>query len=123
MKIIRNILDLNKAIKDFKNFGFVPTMGGIHQGHISLIKKSQKKCKKTIVSIFVNPTQFNDNNDFKKYPRNLKIDIRILKKIKVDFLFIPNVSEIYKKKIKNFKLYKNDKILCVNHRKGHFFLV
>ena len=120
MKIIRNILDLNKAIKDFKNFGFVSTMGGIHQGHISLIKKSQKKCKKTIVSIFVNPTQFNDNNDFKKYPRNLKIDIRILKKIKVDFLFIPNVREIYKKKIKNFKLYKNDKILCVNHRKGHF---
>ena len=98
MKIIRNILDLNKAIKDFKNFGFVPTMGGIHQGHISLIKKSQKQCKKTIVSIFVNPTQFNDNNDFKKYPRNLKIDIKILKKIKVDFLFIPNVREIYKKK-------------------------
>ena len=64
-------------------------MGGIHQGHISLIKKSQKKCKKTIVSIFVNPTQFNDNHDFKKYPRNLNIDIRILKKMKVDFLFIP----------------------------------
>ena len=120
MKIIRNILDLNKAIKDFKNFGFVPTMGGIHQGHISLIKKSQKKCKMTIVSIFVNPTQFNDINDYKKYPRNLKIDIIILKKIKVDFLFIPNVREIYKNKIKNFKLYKNDKILCVNHRKGHF---
>ena len=120
MKIIKNVLDLNKAIKDFKNFGFVPTMGGIHQGHISLIKKSKNKCKKTIVSIFVNPTQFNDNNDFKKYPRNLKIDIKILKKIKVDFLFIPNVREIYKKKIKNFKLYKNDKILCVNHRKGHF---
>ena len=120
MKIIRNILDLNKAIKDFKNFGFVPTMGGIHQGHISLIKKSQKICKKTIVSIFVNPTQFNDNHDFKKYPRNLNIDIRVLKKMKVDFLFIPNVKEIYKNKIKNFKLYKNDKILCVNHRKGHF---
>ena len=120
MKIIRNILDLNKAIKDFKNFGFVPTMGGIHQGHISLIKKSQKKCKKTIVSIFVNPTQFNDNNDFKKYPRNLKNDIRILKKIKVNFLFIPNVREVYKNKIKNFKLYKKDKILCAKHRKGHF---
>ena len=79
MKIIRNILDLNKAINDFKNLGFVPTMGGIHKGHISLIKNSQKTCKKTIVSLFVNPTQFNDKNDFKKYPRNLNKDIRIYK--------------------------------------------
>ena len=120
MKIIKNVLDLNKAIKDFKNFGFVPTMGGIHQGHISIIKKSQNKCKKTIVSIFVNPTQFNDNNDFKKYPRNLKLDIRILKKLKVNFLFIPNASEIYRNKNKNYKLHNNDKILCARHRKGHF---
>ena len=120
MKIIRNVLDLNKAIKDFKNFGFVPTMGGIHQGHISLIKKSKNKCKKTIVSIFVNPTQFNDNSDFKKYPKNLKLDIRILKKLNVNFLFIPNEMEIYRNKIKNFKLHKNDKILCAKYRKGHF---
>ncbi len=120
MKIIKNILDLNKAIKDFKNFGFVPTMGGIHQGHISLIKSSQKKCKKTIVSIFINPTQFNNNIDFKKYPRNLNLDIRILKKLKIDYLFIPSVKEIYKTKFKNFKLNKGDKILCAKHRKGHF---
>ena len=98
MEIIKNILDLNKAINNFKNFGFVPTMGGIHEGHISLIKNSQKKCKKTIVSIFVNPTQFNDKNDFKKYPRRLIQDIKILKKLKIDFLFIPNEREIYKKK-------------------------
>ena len=78
MKIIKNILDLNKAIKDFKNFGFVPTMGGIHKGHISLIKNSQKICKKTIVSIFVNPTQFNNKDDYKKYPKNLNKDIKIL---------------------------------------------
>ena len=87
MEIIKNILDLNKAIKDFKNIGFVPTMGGIHAGHISLIKKSQKKCKKTLVTIFVNPTQFNDKADFKKYPRNLNNDVKILKKHKVDYLF------------------------------------
>ncbi len=120
MKIIKNILDLNKATKDFKNVGFVPTMGGIHKGHISLIKASLEKSDKTIVSIFVNPTQFNNKADFKKYPRNIKRDIKILKKYKVDFLFIPNVSEIYKKNTKKFKINKIDKILCAKVRKGHF---
>jgi len=120
MEIIKNILDLNKAIKDFKNIGFVPTMGGIHAGHISLIKRSQKKCKKTLVSIFVNPTQFNDKNDFKKYPRNLNTDVKILKKHKIDYLFIPTVSEIYKKNIKKIKINNEDKILCAKKRKGHF---
>ena len=63
MKIIKNIFELNKAIKNYKNIGFVPTMGGIHEGHASLIKISQKMKTKTIVSIFVNPTQFNNQND------------------------------------------------------------
>ena len=120
MKIIKNILDLNKAIKNFKNFGFVPTMGGIHQGHISLIKKSQKSCQKTIVSIFINPTQFNNKIDYKKYPKNISRDINILKRIKVDYLFVPKVEEIYKKKNKKIKLHKKDKILCAKYRKGHF---
>ena len=120
MKIIRNILDLNKAINDFKNLGFIPTMGGIHKGHISLIKNSQKTCKKTIVSLFVNPTQFNDKNDFKKYPRNLNKDIRILNKLEIDYLFIPSVEEIYKNKNKKITIFKKDKVLCARHRKGHF---
>jgi len=120
MEIIKNILDLNKAIKDFKNFGFVPTMGGIHNGHISLIKNSQRRCKKTIVSIFVNPKQFNDKVDFKKYPRNLNKDINVLKRLKVDFLFMPEVFDIYRKSYKKIKIYKKDKILCAKFRKGHF---
>ena len=120
MKIIKNILDLNKAIKNFKNFGFVPTMGGIHQGHISLIRKSQKSCKKTIVSIFINPTQFNSKTDYEKYPKNISRDINILKRIKVDYLFVPKIEEIYKKKNKKIRLYKKDKILCAKFRKGHF---
>ena len=115
-----NILDLNKAINDFKNVGYVPTMGGIHNGHISLIKKSQKKCEKTLVSIFVNPTQFNDKSDFKKYPRNVNNDIKILKKHKVDYLFIPYLREIYKKNTKKININNKDKILCARKRKGHF---
>ena len=123
MKIIKNILDLNKAFKNYKNFGFVPTMGGIHRGHVSLIKSSQKKHKKTLVSIFVNPTQFNNKNDFRKYPRNLNHDIKVLKRLKIDYLFIPSVNEIYKNnfnKFKKFKINKKEKILCAKYRKGHF---
>ncbi len=120
MKIITSIFDLNKEIKDYKNIGFVPTMGGIHAGHISLIKASQNKKNKTIVSIFVNPTQFNKRDDFKKYPRNIKKDIAILEKLKVEYLFTPNVNEIYKFKAKKFHLKKKDKILCAKFRSGHF---
>jgi len=120
MKIITNILDLNKAIYNFKNIGFVPTMGGMHKGHLSLIKNSQKKCKKTLVSIFVNPSQFNDKNDYKSYPRNLNEDIKILKKYKVDYLFIPEVKEMYKKRMKKFILKNSEKVLCAKSRKGHF---
>ena len=81
MKIITSIFDLNKEIKNYKNIGFVPTMGGIHEGHKSLIKASQNKKRMTIVSIFVNPTQFNKKDDFKRYPRNIQNDIAILKKL------------------------------------------
>ncbi len=120
MKIITSIFDLNKEIKNYKNVGFVPTMGGIHDGHISLIKASQKKKNKTIVSIFVNPTQFNKKIDFKKYPRNIKKDIISLKKLNVNYLFIPNSKDIYKFKAKKFVLRKKDKILCAKFRRGHF---
>ena len=121
MKLIRHITDLNKAIKNNQNLGFVPTMGGLHKDHESLIKKSLKKCDKTLVSIFVNPKQFNSSLDYKSYPRNLNKDIRILKKLKVDFVFMPSVNEIYSyKKNPKFKLNKTDKILCAKFRKGHF---
>ncbi len=120
MKIITSIFELNKEIKDYKNIGFVPTMGGIHQGHASLIKASQKKKNKTIVSIYVNPTQFNKANDFKRYPRNIRKDIISLKKLNVDYLFVPKTKDIYKFKAKKFVLKKEDKILCAKFRKGHF---
>ncbi|MDC3157616.1 pantoate--beta-alanine ligase [Candidatus Pelagibacter sp.] len=120
MKIITSIFDLNKEIKNYKNIGFVPTMGGIHEGHKSLIKASQNKKRKTIVSIFVNPTQFNKKDDFKKYPRNIRNDIDILEKLNVEYLFTPSVKDIYKFKAKKFNLKKKDKILCAKFRIGHF---
>ena len=82
MIIFKSINKLNKYLENIDNIGFVPTMGSIHNGHSSLIKKSKKICKKTLVSIFVNPKQFNNKKDFINYPRNIKRDIKNIKKIK-----------------------------------------
>ena len=120
MKIITSIFNLNKEIKDYKNIGFVPTMGGIHAGHVSLIKTSQRKNSNTIVSIFVNPTQFNKKNDFMSYPRNIKKDLTILKKLNVDYVFTPKTNDIYNFKARKFILGKTDKVLCAKFRNGHF---
>jgi pantoate--beta-alanine ligase len=121
MKLIKQITDLNKAIIKENKLGFIPTMGGLHKGHETLIKISQKKCNKTLVSIFVNPTQFNNSNDYKTYPRSLNKDLRILKRLKVDFVYLPTVDQIYKeKKSTKIILNKSQKILCAKFRKGHF---
>ena len=115
MQIIENITDLNKAIKNFNNIGFVPTMGGIHKGHLALIKTSQNKCQKTLVSIYVNPTQFNNKNDFIKYPRNKRKDLSILKKLNVDFVYLPKNKDIYDfKRTKKIKLKKKTKYYVLN---------
>ena len=121
MLIFKSINKLNKEVNFKANIGFVPTMGALHKGHISLIHKSQKKCKKTLVSIFVNPSQFNKKSDYRKYPRKLNKDLNILKKMRVDYVFIPKNSEIYNfKKNMKIKISSRDKILCAKHRKGHF---
>tara|TARA_B100000795_G_scaffold193721_1_gene147995 strand:+ start:233 stop:1048 length:816 start_codon:yes stop_codon:yes gene_type:complete len=121
MKLIEQITDLNKAINKEKSIGFVPTMGCLHKGHEALIKLSNKSCKKTLVSIFVNPTQFNNKNDYKSYPRNLSNDLKILKRLKVDYVYLPTVDQIYKdKKLIKILLKKSQKILCAKLRKGHF---
>ena len=121
MKLIKQITDLYKAINQEKDLGFVPTMGSIHKGHESLIKVSKKLCKKTLVSIFVNPKQFNNKNDFKTYPRSMKQDLAILKKLKVDYVYLPTVRQIYKKKrLSKITLNKSYKVMCAKSRKGHF---
>ncbi len=121
MKKLLHLSDLNKAKLDKLNLGFVPTMGALHKGHISLIKASKKKSAKTLVSIFVNPKQFNKKNDFKYYPRQINKDLKILKSLKIDYVFLPKNKDIYKKKrLKKITLKKGDKILCAKFRKGHF---
>ena len=121
MKTLLNNIDLNEALFGNSNIGFVPTMGSLHDGHISLIKKSLKLSNKTIVSIFINPKQFNNKEDYKKYPRNIKKDLKILKKLKVDFVYLPKIKDIYRNKNKiKIKLNKQDKIMCAKYRKGHF---
>ena len=114
MKILLNNRMLYEAIGSLNSVGFVPTMGGIHKGHISLINKSKKNCKKTLVSIFINPKQLNNKNDFKKYPSNINKDLFLLKKTKkVDFVYIPQFKDIYKSKQKSkIILKKKYKILC-----------
>ena len=121
MKIISDKNKLVKFIYNEKNLGFVPTMGAIHLGHISLIKKSILQCSKTIVSIFVNKPQFNRKSDFQKYPGILKKDISILKKLNVDYLYLPPIKEIYPSGYnRNIKINSFKKKLCGKFRPGHF---
>ena len=122
MKILLNKTSLTKSLRHFSDIGFVPTMGTIHKGHLSLINKSNRICNKTVVSIFVNPKQFNDKEDFKNYPKDIKKDLNLLNKTKkVDFLYVPKLRDIFKNNKKpKIKLIKIDKILCAKFRKGHF---
>ena len=121
MKIFKNRYQLKKEILNIKNISFVPTMGGLHKGHISLIKKSKNFKGKTLVSIFVNPKQFNEKKDFINYPRNLKKDLVILKRLNVDLIYLPNLKDIFSFQVKNkIFLDKFSKKLCGRSRKGHF---
>ena len=100
MKIIRQNKDIKKLLEKKYKFSFIPTMGGLHKGHEFLIKEAKRRKNRTMVSIFVNPKQFNSKTDFKSYPRNLKKDIKILKGLKVDYLYIPSYRGIFSFKIK-----------------------
>ena len=121
MKIISNKTKLIKLIQKETNIGFIPTMGAIHSGHVSLIKKSINQCDKTIVSIFINKPQFGRKNDFIKYPRALSKDISILKRLKIDFLYLPTTKQIYPYGTnKNIKINSLSNRLCGKSRPGHF---
>ena len=104
-----------------KRIGFVPTMGSLHEGHLSLVQCARKENDLVIVSIFVNPIQFGPKEDFGRYPRNLKRDLRLLSKEKVDFVFAPSVRSIYPKSFRShLKAGPLGRVLCGPKRPGHF---
>jgi pantoate--beta-alanine ligase len=114
---------LNKIRPTKSSIGFVPTMGALHKGHISLLEKSKESCDITISSIFINPTQFNNADDYKKYPVTLENDIYLLEKNGCDILFLPDVCEMYPGGIatkKHFELGYLENILEGKYRPGHF---
>ena len=126
MLIIKNIGSLQKKLdnlrKNNNEISLVPTMGSLHEGHLSLVKKAKRKKRITVVSIFINPTQFGSNEDFNKYPKNTNKDIRLLKKLSVDILFLPNENEILVHKTSKLKRARLtiEKILCGKSRPNYF---
>ncbi len=109
--------------KEYKNLGLVATMGSFHEGHVKLIEKSSMDCDKTIVSIFINPTQFTSKNDLARYPQSIKEDIETVKKINPDvIIYTPNESDLYNSpaKAEIFDLDGIDELIEGKYRKGHF---
>jgi pantoate--beta-alanine ligase len=123
LKHITDINDWKKVRKELngKTIGFVPTMGALHEGHISLIRKSKLENDITLVSIFVNPTQFNDPNDLKNYPSDMGEDIRKLNEVKTDYLLNPTYEALYHDNYR-YSINENDisNTLCGSSRHGHF---
>ncbi|KEI05073.1 pantoate--beta-alanine ligase [Clostridium botulinum] len=112
---------VNKWRKKGLSIGLVPTMGCLHEGHKSLIDKAVKENDKVVVSVFVNPTQFGPNEDFNKYPRNLKNDMDICEKVGVSIIFNPNSSEMYCDDASTYvNVEKLTEGLCGAKRQGHF---
>ena len=121
MQIIHANYELIDILKPLTNIAFVPTMGNLHEGHLTLIQEAFKKSKYVVVSIFINPLQFNSNEDFKKYPRTLEEDLAMLKKIGVPFVFAPSESEMLDPlQTVEIHLPQIAYDLCGKFRPGHF---
>jgi len=124
MYIFTKIADLQQFLSSqLGSIGFVPTMGALHIGHLSLIEKSKSETNVTVCSIFVNPTQFNDKKDFDKYPNTIEADIEKLASVDTDVLFLPSVDEMYPngtEKIKQYEIGYLDTVLDGKFRPGHF---
>ena len=116
-----HLKDLISIAKRDRSIGFIPTMGALHDGHLSLVRAAKEKCDFVIVSIFVNPTQFDNPNDLANYPRDIDVDIKKLSDSGVDLLFIPSEQEIYPMPDRRiFDFGSMDKVMEGIHRPGHF---
>lgn len=128
MQVIDNKSLLSSEIASLKKsglkVGFVPTMGALHQGHLKLVEKAKQETDRIVVSIFVNPTQFNNPDDLKNYPRTLDADLRKLEQVGADLVFAPSVNEMYPEgqlpPVPDIQLGVLDHVMEASHRPGHF---
>ena len=125
MKLIKNIAELEQYVSalkaENKKIGFVPTMGALHEGHLQLVRRAVAENDVAVVSVFVNPTQFNDKNDLKNYPRTPEADCAILEAAGADIVFMPSVEDIYPEPdTRQFDFGLIDKVMEGATRPGHF---
>lgn len=127
MQVLHRIADTNSVVNELKNkgktVGFVPTMGALHAGHVSLVERSKRENDITVVSIFVNPIQFNDKKDLERYPRTLEADCALLAAAGCDYVFAPSVDEMYPANAAASETYSFGQLEAVMegaHRPGHF---
>jgi pantoate--beta-alanine ligase len=123
MKTFHKVSDLKQELAqlDARGIGFVPTMGALHAGHRSLVEKARKECQTVVVSVFVNPTQFNDKNDLKHYPRTPEADAAVLEAAGADYVLMPSVEEIYPEPdTRQFDFGEVDKVMEGATSPGHF---
>jgi pantoate--beta-alanine ligase len=124
MFLVKTIKELQEELQNFRSYGsvgFVPTMGALHHGHLSLVNRAVTENHVVVVSIFVNPTQFNDPNDLKRYPRNLKADLDLLESTGCRLVFTPEPKEIYPEPdTRKFSFGHIDEVMEGKHRPGHF---
>lgn len=125
MNLITNRAEMNQLSKQLKqnskSIGFVPTMGFLHEGHLSLVAKAKQENDVVVMSIFVNPLQFGPNEDFETYPRDIERDEKLAKNAGVDYLFVPTVKEMYPTEMgSKLTAIKRTNVLCGKSREGHF---
>jgi pantoate--beta-alanine ligase len=125
MKVFRSIEVIRAYLSEQRNqqkkIGLIPTMGALHDGHLALVEKAKESCDLVLISIFVNPAQFNNSEDLEKYPRNIELDLKLLQHAECDIVFTPSVEQMYESKsIIKFNVGYLDNIMEGRFRPGHF---
>jgi len=125
VRLVRRVDQVKRITEDVREkghtIGLVPTMGFLHEGHLSLVRMARKKCDYLVVSVFVNPTQFGPNEDLHRYPRNLKRDLRLLRKEGVDLVFNPSIKAMYPEDFRTYvEVHEWSELLCGASRPVHF---